>query len=403
MKVFTNNLKSWFILTLSVLLVGIFIFSCTSTPRDGETSTTTTTTTGRGDGDDDDDDDDDLASCSLPKCSGSDCCNKGSKKQREECEEWCGDLNLDSDGEELCLTLDRDFVEDPLLYLFDNKEALKEPDDNELVKNIKDEDIDVICGAVRELGSRIWSRLIDKYGNSESEAVLGWVAQEKKTVKIFKSAEDDEGIKMFKQLLSEVGTTGSGDALIVSGLDEEFDFNDDENDYNILERAVDRNNDQLLKYIHTEVLEDKKEGICGERNTNNWPTPECHSSASDVDSYSNSADDGCSNARTNSNRQRACILGVYCKVANEGSGNTDADSKDNRLRADLADELADSGMKSFIKKEVDKGGLTKDNNINDNAADEWKYVVCERLKCLWKNGSGLDLGLGTTDDDDGCA
>ena len=403
MKVFIHNLKSWLILIVSVLLVGIFIFSCSSTPRDGETTTTTTTTTGRGDKDTDEDEGD--LACSLPECNGSKCCNKGSKKEKEQCEEWCeDDLNLDSDGEELCLTLDRDTV-DSLVFIFDDNEALKEPDDEELVKNIKDSDISLICSAVKELGSRIWSRLIDNYGGSQAKAVLGWVAEEKDVVQIFEKAEDEDGIEMFKTLLEKAGgsSSGSGDNRVVAGLNVDFDFNDDDNNnFNVLNRALDNNNDKLLKFIHRDVLEDSKAGICGEKKKSNWPEPEKSATASDGFHYKEGSGGGDDADRQ---KQRACILGVYCKVAERGEGTTEDDNRDNSLREDLAKKLSDSGMESFIERKTSDGGLSHDTSgahfLSEDDAEEWTYKVCKQLKCLWKNG-GLDLGLGTEVDADGC-
>ena len=371
MKTLTSSFKSWFIIILSGMLVLMFIFACSSPPQQGTSSGGSSSGDGGGD---EDDDDKDLA-CSLPKCSGSGCCNKGSDKHKGECEDKCDDLNLDSDGDEVCLTLDKEFIEDTLLYLFDNKNVLAEPSDQKLVKNIKDEDIGYICGAVKELGHRVWSRRIsgNTYGRSEAKAVLGWVAKEKKAVEIFKNAEEEEGIKMFQTLLAKV-VGGSGDQKVVDGLDEEFEFNDDDNnDYNMLNRAV--RNEVLLKYIHEEVLENKEEGICGEDSTNNLPEPVCGTGA---DKYPQAS---CDEARRQN--QRACLLGVYCLIAKENNEN------DNDLREDLAQKLEDGSIESFIKRLRSDGGL----NLTEKDSEDWPHEVCLELRKFWNNGSGLNLGL----------
>ena len=82
MKAFITSLKSWFIIILSGVLIILFFFACSS-PPDGKTTTTTTTTSGGNGGDGDDDDEDEDLACSLPKCSGSKCCNKGSKNLKK--------------------------------------------------------------------------------------------------------------------------------------------------------------------------------------------------------------------------------------------------------------------------------------------------------------------------------
>ena len=81
---------------------------------------------------------------------------------------------------------------------------------------------------------------------------------------------------------------------------------------------------------------------------------------------------------------QACILGVYCHVAD---GNHDADKDD--LRENAADNLDGSDVVDFIEKDVADGGL----GIEDG--DEWPDEACEELKKYWNNNNSLDLGLGT--------
>lgn len=372
MKALISSFKSWFILILSGMLVLMLVFACSSPPEQGSSSTGRTSSGG-----DDGDDDKDL-SCSLPECSGGDCCDKGSAKRKEDCEDLCDDLNLDSDGDEVCLTLEHDFLKNTLVFLFDNKEVLAKPDDKNLVDNIKDEDIGYICGAVKELGSRVWSRLIESksYGRPESQAVLGWVAKEKQAVEIFKNAEEEEGIKMLKVLLRKAHGD-SGDEGVLKGLGVRFEWNnDDNNDYTILKRSI--KNAALLTYIHEEVLENKEEGICGEDATSNLPEPDCG-----TDKYPRA---GCDeNGEATRQKERACILGVYCKVA------PDDIDRDNDLREDIASKLKDGSIKSFIERDIADGGL----GLEEQVADDWAHSVCVKLKQLWNNndGGGFDLGL----------
>ena len=385
MKAFITSLKSWFIIILSGVLIILFFFACSS-PPDGKTTTTTTTTSGGngGDGDDDDEDDKDLA-CSLPKCSGSKCCNKGSKSQKEKCADWCGDsgyLGLSGSAEELCLTLDRGFVDDSLVELFSDN-VLGEPDEESL-KDIKKEDVGIICAAVRELDPDLLGDLIDKYSNNEAEIFLGWVSETKGSVDIFeKTKKDEDGINMVKTLLDQLDSD-SDDQGVVDGLGEPIDF-DDNDDKNILERALDSNED-LVQFIHKKVLQDKDEGICGEdQKDKNWPKPVAGDAAANPPAgYGTSGDTDAHFENANDNRQRACVLAIYCKAL---SGATNND-----VRKDLADAVSDSRMKSFIDKDIDDGGL----GLTERDGEKWPATVCTRLNRLWQNNDAsgaVDLGL----------
>ena len=398
MKAFITHLKSWFILLLTGSLMFMFVFAC-STPPEGQSTTTTTTTGGSGDGDDDDDDDDKDLACALPKCSGSKCCNKTKDEDKqEECEEWCGDsdyLDLSGEAEDKCLTLDYEFVKSDLTFLFGN-DVLSDPDEEKLLDDIKPDDVNKICAAVRELDPDIWGDIINDYSQSEAAVVLGWIAQEKKAVKIFeKTKEKKDGIDMFKTLLRKLTDDLPGDIGVIQGLGESIDFDDDDDDEspNILARALRENNADLVRFIHQEIVKDPEEGICGKDNSSNWPDP--HEGTQELCGHSGNR---LQNAKRH--QQRACMLAVYCKAFSVAPATNTENAND---REDFGEEINDmeSSIKSFIRNDIEKGGLGL-RGINEDA--KWTQRTCESLSYWWNNPSNeLNLNLGTQAGGNGCS
>ena len=361
---------------LSGSLILMFIFACSSSPE----NQSTTTTTSRDDDDEDDDEESkkDLA-CTLPKCSGSQCCNKiKDEDKKEECEKWCGHrdyLNLSSDAEDKCLALEYDFVEKDLVRLF-GEDTLTDPNEEKLLKGIKNDDISTICAAVKELDPDIWG--INSYVQNEAEVVLGWVAGAKQAIKIFeKTKEKKEGFEMFKKLLMTL-SQGSGDQGVVEGLKVEISFDDEDESSKFLAYALDKNNDNLIQFIHNKILQDKKEGLCGDQKSSNWPTPETGAVASTA-GYGPAGGSAYKNAEKH--RQRACIMGVYCKTFPEMA--------EDKIREDLAQKVGDSGMERFIKSPVADGGL----GLTLQHSEDWPQEVCVRLISIWDHSPNFNLGL----------
>ena len=400
MKSFIYSFKSWLVLMVSGLLVLMLVFAC-STPE-SKPDSDGTSTADRSDDDDEGDDDEEKFACSLPKCSGSKCCNKGSKKDKDQCKEWCsGGKYLDLPGSASskdspvyrCLSLGRDYVK-RLVELFSDK-GLKDVEEDKL-KKIEEEDIGPICAAVRELDVELLENIIEDYSDGNAESILGWIAQEEKAIQIFKNTKKDEdGIKMFQSLLEKFGSD-SDESGMLNGLEADIDFAGNENK-NLLALALKSRNDDLVNFVHDEILKDKNEGLCGDKRKNSYPVPKEGDSALETPtgygectgSCTAGGDDdpGAYISNANSKKQQACLLAVYCNKVAEGS---DEDS----VREDIAVIVKDSGIEKFIKDALSKGGL---GFTTGDEKEEWPNTVCERLNALWNDASPdvLKLGLGS--------
>ena len=388
-----------------LLVVAFFVFNC-SQPQEGTTKNTEVGDNTRQSSQDPES----TLKCALPNCSGSKCCNKGDEEEKEECEDWCGKsdyLSLSSSAYDKCLSLERKFVEKELLVLFgDNR--LKEPDEEELL-NIKNEDVETICSAVRGLDKDIWHNLIKEYSSHQAGLVLQWLGVEKSTVEIFeKTKKKEDGIEMLRSLLERVGrgmrslrdptVEESADQRILDGLKAKIDFSN-EDEQHILKRALDNNNKRLVEFIHKNILLDD-DGLCGEDNEKYYPNPNEQVynksfTCSDSTKGSNNDHPGYTTGslknfldEANENRQEACILAVYCSIDDTRQGN--------RFRADLARVVNTSSVRSFIRNSVEKGGL---GLPNQKYQDKWTHEVCYHLNLRWKNAQGeggrvtLDLSL----------
>ena len=380
MKAFIKSIQFWLIFIALATLVLALVFSCSSTPSADET-----TSGGGGAGDRANNDDDDAPKrgleCELPKCSGSECCDKikDEDSRKENCENWCKDgdyLGLNGDAYRACLALEHSFV-DKLSTLF-GEEGLKDPNEEEL-SNLKTEDLDKICSAVRELDVDVWGDTIDDYSGSEARVVLAWIAGTDDTIDIFeKIKKKEDSIEIFRVLLS---TLSSGDSVtdqtVVNGLAESVDFDEKEYD-NVMVMALEKDNYRLVDYIDKKIIKDKNEGLCGKDQSNNWPKPKPKSGTS---GYA-SADI----ANANNNQQRACILAVYCNFITQA----ETDNPKDKIRKQLEDRVSSTDMRSFIKNPVTKGGL----GLTASDSDKWPNTVCIRLKRLWNNPSkNFDLRL----------
>ena len=371
------------ILLLSVFLTVALVSGCSS-----EQGQTTPRDTG-GDDDDDDDAKDDRRKraklkCELPKCSGSDCCDKEDSDGDldEDCEDWCKkDLSLSGDAYDNCLALDRAVIaegdEDDLLFLFD--ERLKRPQIDEL-ETLKTKEVDLICAAVKHLDSDLLSDRVDNYGSADSEGMLEWLATKETVLEIFDSAEDDDGLKMVKKLL-ETAAALKGDAGILKGLG--TDVSDDSDDDNVLELALKAKNKEFVNFIHDDIITHEDE-ICSKENQ---PSPDTLQILPSTGTY---PDQGYG--------YEACVLAAYCKIA---PNNTDAD---NDFRKDIADFVSENSVVNFIRRKAEDGGLDiADAELDDTSnppdyyqldeddAEEWSYKACVNLKYFWDNKTGKTL------------
>ena len=335
-----------------------------------------------------------LLKCSLPKCSGSKCCDT----KDEECTDYCGDsdyLDLSGDGYSKCLTLEKTFIKNKLHVLFND--VLSNPDEENLIQKIKQEELDIICSAVKELSTDLLEDLIDEYGPYEAQLLLNYVGVRKSALEIFtKTEEKEDGIELFKKLLEKAGDRSNADkqeGKILKALKNKNEFQDDDEE-SILQRALNSKNKALVHFIHENLIKDKDEGLCGGDNERYHPQPieraqtqeYVYKDTNTVDTPTPGYGEGVGvpsaipAARDNS--QYACILAVYCYIDNTRGGNM--------LRKNLAFLLKESGITHFIKSPVRKGGL---NLSSHRAQNEWSHQVCYELNLRWKNGTAIDMGL----------
>ena len=381
MKLFLK-LRVWLFLFFACLLTGAIVLSCS----DSGTKRTTSSSSSSSGGDEtkgskkdkDDDDDDDKLSCSLPSCSGSDCCSKDD----DDCDDWCtGNKFLDLSGTaaKKCLSLDKDVVED-LKKLFDK--TLDKPSIGKL-EDLEEDDINLICAGVKELDSSVWSDRIKKYNSSRAKSVLEWIAGKEEVLEVFENAEDDDGLDMFKDLLKKVGSKSNEYADILSGLRAEINTGDDAEDRKPLMALADKDgNENLIRYIHEYLILDEDEGICGKESRRPVPVQGPYNEGDEL-----------TNAKQYT--EEACILAVYCTMDDTLSA-----SDGNKFRKAMADTVDSGDVIGFIKTAVGEGGLTrsatncpddKDGSavcvITDDGADEWSDNACNNLKYFWNRGT----------------
>ena len=308
--------------------------------------------------------------CELPSGNGS--CEKD-----DDCVDWCeDDLDLSGDARDMCFDLDVDTVE-RLDELFND--VFDKPD-GEKLDDLKDEDVELVCAAVKELDHELLEERLNYSSPSRPKYVLEWVAETKEAIEIFENAEKDEGLKMFKRLLSEAGGgSGTVDGEVLEGLTEDVD-SDDTN--TVLRIALDENNDRLVDYIHDNIIADEDE-LCS--NTN-LPKPQatCTAITNGGTDYASSGSDGYDDAASDYGEE-ACILGVYCKIA---SANNDSH---NEFRKDMAEHLNSRNIANFIEEPIQDGGL----GLTEDDAEDWTHKVCAQLKVsdCWLDSTSLDLDL----------
>ncbi|MDE0118946.1 MAG: hypothetical protein OXM55_02930 [Bdellovibrionales bacterium] len=370
MKTLLQN-KIGLALILSCSLALLFISNCTERGSEGPPATTNATNDGGSSTGSDS-----LLSCDLIEkcsgktcqCSGSDCC-----KEDEDCQDKCT-KSFSDDGLRLrnktakntCFHLQKEMVD----RLFELIEDLDKPKVERLGEIGQDEDdMNLICSAVKELDHDLLDERIDEYSSTDAKRVLGWGTESLEALAIFENAEDKEGVPMFQKLLQKA-SGASGDQGVLDGLTVDVAVEDDSNDEkHVMRWALENNNEALVRWIHNEIIADHDESLCGDKNKSNWPN---HHPV---------------NARFKEKYgDKACILGVYCKIASDTTN-----SNDNDFRQKMA-ELIDSEVEisDFIEEVTTEGGL----GLGEDPAEDWAYAACTALKSQWNNSANLDLGLG---------
>ena len=374
------------LLFLSIFVAAAIMSGCSETPLVSPGSN------GGSKSDKDDDDDDSSKStrkstasltCKLPECSsgGKDCCDYEDKDGDldEDCEDWCkDDLDLSGDAYDKCLALDKEVVEEDLVFLF--KKRLIRPEYSEL-DDLKKDDIELICAAVKHLDSDLLVDRVNKYGKSDAKAMLQWLAEDKTVMEIFDNADDDDGLRMIKKLLETLGT-GTSYAGIVNGLSQDVSAHSDKD--NIFQLAL-SSNKKLVDYLHDEIVTNEKE-ICKDSHR---PTP---STSVNVKNAAGTAVAYNTLQPSNGFHLEACILATYCTISKDMT-----EAVGNEFRKDIADAVNESSIENFIKRSSADGGLGLGGNtavtgyvkLEENDAEEWTKKACGNLKYLWENKSGV--------------
>ena len=356
-------------------VVGFFalnlMFGCSPPVKQAETDSPT-----------DQDDSESDFNCALPSCSGGDCCDAKDEdgKIDKQCDRWCSDnnyLNLSGKSADKCLSLNQNTVE-KLVNIF--TKTLGRSIEGRLEDLTKKEDIELICGAVKELDTELLDDVFDGYTTStRATRALTWIASNKETIQIFKNVDavdENEGVKLFKKLLSRAGDSDNNDddgvLLGLANRKLKVDKNDD-NNFHILSLADRVGNNELTQYIHEQIIMGEDEGICGA--DSNFPSPVTSQRVAD---YSSDYE------------EEPCVLGVYCRIAPRN------DNTDNDFREEKAKTLKNANdVTDFIKTPTTEGGLTVtagDYMLTEKEAKQWHYNACRNLKRYWEDGD-LNLGL----------
>ena len=364
------KLSAGLALTLSIVLMLVLVSGCEG-KGSGETAPTPTPASGGDSGQTE------AFSCALPACSGDDCCNEDDS----DCDDWCNDnshLDLSGDTAKKCRGLAKDTVKDLLRFFGTSSRGLSDPNKvftqptEEKLDALKNTDIALICGAVKELDSDLLKNKVEGYTPLHARRVLNWIAQKEATIEIFNNAEGDNKDREIMKILLHKASNGTGtptDAGVLAGLS--ANVNND-NDQNVLAIAEDEDNESLIQYLHQRIIGSDKE-LC---KSANLPAP-------------SSAYSGSARTDANSFKDQACVLAVYCKIAPAGN------SKNQDFRKRVA-SLVDGSkeVEDFIKTAKTDGGLDGEGtaSISDEDATEWPDQACTNLTSFWEDG-GLDFGL----------
>ena len=293
--------------------------------------------------------------CALPsECSGDDCCHTDKK-----CIKWCKDndyLDLSGDARKKCENLDKTVVEH-LVRLFGN--VFKKPTEEKLL-DLNSEDMELACAAVQDLDHDILANKIDDYTSSiPPKRLLKWLAERPAALKIFQAAEDDEDVEMIKKVLQKASSK-TGNQEVINGLSQIVD-NDD--NHHTLSIAVEENNDDLIKFIHEElVLND--DGICGDEGLLPRANDCCWSPSIRNPSYTPAE----TIIADKKYKTQACVLAVYCKI-NDQYPKAD-------FMKEIAEFLSEGDVFDFIKETKMNGGL----NLSEDDAEKWTPAACDGLK-----------------------
>ena len=300
------------------------------------------------------DDDEKTLDCSTLSSKGDPC--EDSKKCSQT---WCKNaLELSGNTLNECKDLGEDTVED-LVKLFDN--VIEDPTLSDL-NDLDSEDLELVCGAVKTLGKRILEQKVDNYNATEAKDFLAWMAEKSEVMDIFRTIEeveedgDEEALKMIKDLLEKIGT-GSGDAAIFSGL--QADDLGEDGDKHFLAIAQDNNNSALIKYIHDKLIKNDEE-LCDDEN---------HPAAIS----------GLTGAASRDDEEKACVLGVYCSIAQPSA----EDDSSEEFR-EAVSQIVSVNFNKLVSNTLARGGL----ELDERDAEDWTNKACNCLVDFWEDKAG---------------
>ena len=285
--------------------------------------------------------------------SGSDYCDSKDK----DCKKWCAGssyLNLSGTSRNTCYEMEKDTVE-TLADWFKERGTIGRPDYDDL-NELDSDDLELLCSAVR-LDYKLLERYFKDYSKNHARIMLSWVAQNKEFLDVLDNAEsrgNDKGVPLLRELLKSAGTnSGSDSDKIMSGLAEDLkqDKDTDSTDQqHVLSLAEDASNEDFINYVHNNVIADDDDGLCEE---NDRPNPDAGTSGQPYDTDASHGNEG---EDAKGYDLEACILGVYCKIAEESLA-TNA-TEDNDFRESIAGIVSNGDdVSDWINTAKTSGGL----------------------------------------------
>ena len=282
-----------------------------------------------------------------------DCCS-----HHQECIDQCNDLFMEKEHEERCQALSKQKVLqiDQTINLL-----LKKPD---VEGHLEQVDLSVL-GAVFAISEQLWLNKIHKYSRSQAKVVLYWLVNYMELNTFMINEYPGAFSSVLKALFKKnTGSSYLDDKSLLAGVKEPLT----ENGKNFLEIAENKNNKDLIVFVHKEIITSH---ICDY--SINQPR---HIRGLNDDAY------------------EACILGVYCYITGSYNGSEPYEGRDyagrnkgQKVRKMLAGEVKENRVTIFIEKDLDKGGLGIQKE-----ADEWPDTACVKLAELWEDDN-LYFGL----------
>jgi len=327
--------------------------------------------------------------CALSRCSGGECCSE----EDTECNTWCKEtLGLKKEAYNSCVALEKTTLE-TIVELFDGRLRRPIADD---IKDFRRPDIELICGAVKDLDYEILLDIFKGYNQNYAQLILQWLVARPEALNLFKNVtEKEERTELFRALLHRAsGASGNPTHEgVLAGLATNIETGYFDERGNIMQLAFDKRNMELLKFIYEQISKDDEEGNCMKKNR---PEPEDQlvMDCTDVEER-NSSNAFYPEKYAVDFREEACILATYCHISgfvNYDSELNDYRTGDDKFRERVAEMLGgdDSAVFKFIRRPEYDGGLgrpcLREEGSWRTESEEWARRSCNRVQSRWKNG-----------------